>query len=230
MATPEVLKHSVIIDEEEVFKLIHNVRTVPEIQPSNFTGRVAIWAEERERRGDSIEPIVTYIENGPHRVSWVKHRGTDGQGESYCTHHLVCDCAVGIVEEDAPDRIIDQLVACRGVKQALHRRAAYVDYTYKTGEVLSALRRTETGDFEQSDTFHKFAVKTMANILELDARHPDEWPANVINGEHRVSIIATMFQLHPEVIKWYGRLLEEEGVIVDFDGETLRLNPEILAA
>ena len=88
----------------------------------------------------------------------------------------------------------------------------------------------ETGDFEQSSAFHKFVVKTIANILELDARHPEEWPGNVINGEHRVSVLSTLFQLHPEVVKWYGRLLEESGVIEDFDGEILKLSPEALAA
>ena len=73
-------------------------------------------------------------------------------------------------------------------------------------------------------------MKTIGNILELDARHPKEWPGNVINGEHRASVLATLFQLHPEVVKWYGRLLEESGVIEDFDGEILKLRPEALAA
>jgi hypothetical protein len=50
----------------------------------------------------------------------------------------------------------------------------------------------------------------------------------VISGEHRVSVLATLFQLHPEVVKWYGRMLEESGVIEDFDGEVLRLRPEAL--
>ena len=48
--------------------------------------------------------------------------------------------------------------------------------------------------------------------------------------QHRVSVLATLFQLHPEVVKWYGRMLEESGVIEDFDGEILRLSPEALAA
>ena len=48
----------------------------------------------------------------------------------------------------------------------------------------------------------------------------------MINGEHRVSVLATLFQLHPEVVKWYGRLLEESGVIEGFDGEILRLAPK----
>ena len=52
----------------------------------------------------------------------------------------------------------------------------------------------------------------------------------MISGEHRVSVLATLFQLHPEVVKWYGRMLEESGVIEDFDGEVLRLRPEALAA
>ena len=36
--------------------------------------------------------------------------------------------------------------------------------------------------------------------------------------------------LHPEVVKWYGRLLAESGVIEDFDREILKLRPESLAA
>ena len=122
------------------------------------------------------------------------------------------------------------ILGCAAVLRALQRRAAFVDYTYRTCEILAALRDPDTGDFEQSNAFHEFAVKTIASILELDARHPEEWPGNVISGEHRVSVLATLFQLHPEVVKWYGRMLEESGVIEDFDGEILRLNPEALAA
>lgn len=230
MAGPELLGHSVIVSEEEVHKLIHVAKEVREPQPSNFTGRVAIWAEERELRGDSIGHAVTYIENGPHHVSWVKHEGINDQGETYCMHHLVCDCAAGKVDENTPEKLVEQLLVCRGVRQALQRRAAYVGYTYRTGEVLSALRDPETGDFEQPNVFHETAVKTVASILELDAKHPQEWPGNTINGEHRVSILATMFQLHPEVVKWYGTMLEDAGVITDFDGETLKLRPDALAA
>ncbi len=43
-------------------------------------------------------------------------------------------------------------------------------------------------------------------------------------------MLATLFQLHPEVVKWYGRMLEESGVIEDFDGEILRFRSEALAA
>ncbi len=230
MARRDVLKHSVTIDEEEVFSLIHRPKEVIEPQRSNFTGRVAIWAEERERRGDSINPIMTYTENGPHRVSWVRREGLDDDGIPYCTHHIVCDCAILTPEKASPSAVVDQAVACGGVLRALQRRAAYVDHTYRTGEILAALRDPETGDFEQSNSFHKFAVKSIGSLLDLDARHPEEWPANVINGEHRVSVLSTLFQLHPEVVKWYGRMLEEEGIISDFDGESLKLRPEALAA
>lgn len=104
-------------------------------------------------------------------------------------------------------------------------RAALVDRTYRTREILNALRDTEVGDFEQPVSFHRFAVKTIGVVLELDALHPEEWPATVISGQHQVSILSTMLQLHPEVVRWYGRILEDEGTI-DFDGETMRLTAD----
>ena len=64
MASGEVLRHSVSIDEQEVFCLIHKPVELPEIQPSHFVGRVASWAEYAERRyGDSINPVMTYVES-----------------------------------------------------------------------------------------------------------------------------------------------------------------------
>ena len=231
MKTGKVLRHSVSIDEEEVFGLIHKPVEVLELQPSRFEGRVASWAEHAERRyGDSISPVITYLENGPHRVSWIRHEGEDWRtGERFSTYHVVCDCMAG-VEGNSPRESVDAILGCPAVLHALQRRAAFVDHTYRTCEILAALRDPETGDFEQPNAFHKFAVKTIGNLLELDARHPDEWPGNVLSGEHRVSVLATLFQLHPEVVKWYGRMLEESDVIEDFDGEILRFRTEALAA
>ena len=231
MSSGKILRHSVSIGEQEVFSLIRKPVELRELQPSGFVGRVASWAEHAERHyGDSINPVMTYVESGPHRVSWIYHEGEDWRsGERFSAYHIVCDCSNG-VEGNSPQESVAHILGCRAVLRALQRRAAFVDHTYRTCEILAALRDHETGDFEQSNAFHEFAVKTIANILELDARHPDEWPANVISGEHRVSVLATLFQLHPEVVKWYGRMLEESGVIEDFDGEVLRLSPETLAA
>jgi hypothetical protein len=231
MRLGKILRHSVRIDEQDVFSLIHRPVELAELQPSRFTGRVASWAEHAERRYcDSINPVITYVESGPHRVSWIYHEGEDWRtGERFCTYHIVCDCIAG-VEGNSPRESVERILGCAAVLRALQRRAAFVDHTYRTCEILAALRDPGTGDFEQSGAFHTFAVKTIASILELDARHPDEWPGNVIHGEHRVSVLATLFQLHPEVVKWYGRLLEESGVVEDFDGEILRLRPEALAA
>lgn len=231
MASGEILRHSVNIDENEVFGLIHKPIELPEIQPSNFEGRVKTWAESVEfYYGDSVNHVMTYVESGPHRVSWVHHEGEDWRtGEQFCMHHVICDCIAG-VEGNSPRESVDQILACTGLRHALQRRAAFVDHTYRTTEILAALRDPDTGDFEQSNSFHKFAVKTIGDLLELDAKHPKEWPGNVISGEHQVSVLATLFQLHPEVVKWYGSMLEESGVITDFDGETLKLNPDALAA
>jgi len=78
MSSGKILGHSVSIDEEEVFSLIHKPVELPELQPSRFAGRVASWAEYAERRyGDSINPVMTYVESGPHRVSWIHHEGED---------------------------------------------------------------------------------------------------------------------------------------------------------
>ncbi|MBA3757959.1 hypothetical protein H0X09_03830 [Candidatus Saccharibacteria bacterium] len=219
MTSSETLGHSVTIDEEEVYSLIHNVKSVREIQPTQFTGRVAIWGEIMEQKGNRINPKLTYMEGG-HRTSWVENEGIDeATGEEFCIHHVVCDCS-GNYDENSPQKVVKRTAKCLSALKALQRRAAYVDYTYRTTEVLDALRDPTAGDFEQSNTFHKVAVKTIANIIELDIRHPEEWPANVINGQHQASILATLLQVNPEVVKWYGRFLEEKGIVV-FDGETL---------
>lgn len=140
---------------------------------------------------------------------------------------MVCDCAGG-VEGNSPEALVEQAAKCETVMQILQKRAAFVDYVYRTGEILAALRDRDEGDFEQPGKFHIFAVKTIASVLELDARHPAEWPANIIQGQHQTSILATMLQLHPEVVRWYGTLLEEKGII-NFDGETLSLTTETLS-
>ena len=182
MRSGKILRHSVSIDEEEVFSLIHIPLAVHEFQPSRFVGRVAAWAEQAERRyGDSVNPVMTYVENGPHRVSWIYHEGDDWRsGERFSTYHIVCDCIAG-VEGNSPRESVDYVLGCGAVLRALQRRAAFVDHTYRTCEILAALRDPDTGDFEQPNAFHTFAVKTIASILELDARHPEEWPGNVIS-------------------------------------------------
>ena len=59
MASGGVLRHSVSIDEGEVFGLIHRPVELLELRPSGFAGRVASWAEYAERRyGDSITPVM----------------------------------------------------------------------------------------------------------------------------------------------------------------------------
>ena len=47
MVSNEILRHSVRIDEQEVFCLIHKPVELPEIQPSQFVGRVASWADRK---------------------------------------------------------------------------------------------------------------------------------------------------------------------------------------
>ncbi len=108
MTSGEVLRHSVSIDEQEVFCLIHKPVELLELQPSNFAGRVASWAEHAERRyGDSINPVMTYVESGPHRVSWIYHEGEDSRsGERFCTYHIICDCIAG-VEGNSPQESVD---------------------------------------------------------------------------------------------------------------------------
>ena len=231
MRTGKILRHSVSIDEEEVFSLIHTPVELLEPQPSRFDGRVASWAEHAEqplRRLDQPRHDLRRERAASRLVDPPRGRG-HALGRAFCVYHIVCDCIAG-VEGNSPQESVAHILGCTAVLRALQRRAAFVDHTYRTCEILAALRDPETGDFEQPNAFHEFAVKTIASILELDARHPEEWPGNVISGEHRVSVLSTLFQLHPEVVKWYGRMLEESGVIEDFDGEILRLRPEALAA
>ena len=211
--------------------MIHKPVELPELQPSRFAGRVASWAEYAEGRyGDSINPVMTYVESGPHRVSWIYHEGEDWRsGERFCTYHIVCDCIAGSRETLRASPSITSWAA-RAVLRALQRGRPSSTTPIEPARSWPPCETPRPATSSSPNVFHKFAVQTIASILELDARHPEEWPGNVINGEHRVSVLATLFQLHPEVVKWYGRLLEESGVIEDFDGEILRLSPETLAA
>ena len=51
----KILRHSVSIDEHEVFSLIHKPVELQEPQPSRFADRVAAWAEDAARRYGDIE-------------------------------------------------------------------------------------------------------------------------------------------------------------------------------
>ena len=139
---------------------------------------------------------MTYVESGPHRVSWNDHEGEDSRsGERFSTYHIICDCIAG-VEGNSPRN------------PSLTSWAVEPSSTLFRGGRLSSITSivrvrsgrpsdTGTGDFEQSNAFHQFAVKTIASILELDARHPKEWPGNVINGEHRASVLSTLSSCTP---------------------------------
>src|SRR3954452_16072894 len=120
MRSGKILRHSVAIDEQEVFGLIHRPLELLEVQPSRFEGRVASWAEHAERSyGDSINPVMTYVENGPHHVSWIHHEGEDWRsGEPFCGYHIVCDCING-VEGNSPQDSVDHVLGCRAVLRAL---------------------------------------------------------------------------------------------------------------
>jgi hypothetical protein len=104
----------------------------------------------------------------------------------------------------------------------LQQRAAFVDHTYRTREIMKVFRDEETGDFEQPDVFHDLGMRTVANVLELDFLHPAEWPGNLIQGRHQVSILSTMLQLHPSVVGWYCKRMEEQG-IVELEGDSVKL-------
>lgn len=222
MPSPELLSHSIVIGEEEVHRLIGKAKPVLEVQPARFGGRVELWARECEARDGQIDEVVTYMVNG-HRVSYVENQGIDPDTEEeFDVFHVACDCALGYVDAVAPSELVPKVVQCGNTQIALQRRAAWVDHTYRTSEMLYHLRDETTGDFEQSNDYHILAMNSLAYVLELDALHPEEWPATIISGQHQASIMSTMLQLHPDVVRWYGQMMERAGVI-EFDGETMRL-------
>ena len=147
-------RHSVSIHEEEVCALIHRPVELHELQPSRFTGRVASWAEHAAHRyGDAINPVMTYVGTG--RIAsrgsttrgWIGGRGNVRRLPPRLRLHRRRrgQLAVGVRRFD---------LGCRAVLRALQRRAAFVDHTYRTCEILAALRDPSTGDFEQPNTFH----------------------------------------------------------------------------
>lgn len=226
MAFDDTFKHRVKIDEEAVFGLTGKAREVLELRPSHFAGPVAEWAEERENQfGDTVIPRHVYMEvqNGKsHRVAWVYHRGYNLDAETdYEEHHIVCDCLLNAERAGEPERMFE----CPAVFTTLTKRAAFINFTYKTDEVARAFMDPDIDDFGQPPKYHEFNIKTMAMVLEHDLRHPESWMANLTNGMHHASSMAVILQLPREVVCWYAKSMEQAGFI-DFDGENMCLSEE----
>lgn len=226
MAFDDTFKHRIKIDEEVVFGLTGKAKEILEVQPNHFAGPVAQWAEERaEKFGDTVIPRHVYMEvqNGrSHRVAWVYHRGYNlDTEEGYEEHHIACDCLLQIVEQDRNEVMKE----CPAIFNTLTKRAAFVNFTYKTDEIARSLANPDLGDFEQPKTYHEINLKTMAMVLEHDLRHPEAWMANWVNGINHAGSMSVILQLPREVVCWYAENLQEAGYI-DFDGENMRLTSE----
>lgn len=225
MAFDDTFRFTPPVDEREVFGLIGKAKKVRELQASGFEGPVAQWAELRQQRfGDTVIPRHTYLEridNKPHRVSWVYHNELDFEnGQNHCFHHIVCDCALEI--EYSGTEEFYAIFGCQALMSVLNKRAWLVNATYMIDEVRSPFFQPELDDLGQTNAYHNLGVRTIAYLLEYDARHPEGWVANVMSGEHTASLLGLVLQQQPAVVRWYAELLQQEEVI-DFDGETLRL-------
>lgn len=219
MAFDDTFRHSSFIDESEVFSHIGIAKPVVELKPSNFEGPMQEWADERDTNfGDSIISRLVYVDKvgrEDHRVAWVRHSGIDFEnGESFCLHHIACDCILEADRDLDPDRIF----SCEALLSVLNKRGWWVSTQYRFDEVLKYYKNPDVGDFEQSDDHHYFVTRSIAYILEHDYRHPEAWMGNIRSGCHLNSLMSVIMQKPPEVMRWYGEIMCQAGVI-DFDGE-----------
>ncbi len=232
MSFDETLRPHSNFDESVVFELVGKAQEVRELRPSNFEGPVAVWANVREQKfGDTILPRHVYTERSgdeEHRVAWVYHSGIDFEsGETFSDHHIACDCLLEAEQSDSQDPILP--LDCDALRSVLNKRAWFVNATFRIDEVMKVFKDGKAGDYEQLPAVHDFSVRTIAYLLEHDTRHPESWVGNVITGQHQVSLLSVVMQQPPEIIRWYGELLEQTG-LVEFDGETLSLTEDALAA
>lgn len=229
MAFDETFKRRVDIDEERVYALTRQAQTVRELQPSNFDGPIAEWADGRmQDYGDTIIPRYVYDDSAggrPHKVAWIYHAGVDfDDGESFCRHHIACDCLL----ESERSGDAELMFGCNALLSVLNKRAWFINDTYSAQRVLRqipALPKEALFGANSESMEKAFAIATMGYILEHDVRHPEAWVGNILDGEHQATLLALILQQDPDEVRENAEIMERNGA-AEFDGETIKLSEE----
>ncbi|MBX4201652.1 hypothetical protein KW803_02025 [Candidatus Saccharibacteria bacterium] len=231
MAIDETFRPRIYFDEQEVFEDIGRATRLRQLQPTNFEGPVAEWAEERTKLfGDVVISRMVFVEPGKkedHRVAWVYRSGIDLETEeTFARHHIACDCSLEADRDDELERIFQ----CQHLMGVLNKRAWQISATYGAEDILRTIpdlpEEALLGYEHGHEIFgREFSLRALSSILDHDFRHPDSWVANVIDGEHQASLMALIFQQDPAEIHQVAEILERGGV-VEIDGDTIMLTEE----
>lgn len=229
MAFDETFRPHPNFDEVEVFTLTGQAKTVRELQPSNFAGPVAEWANERMHNfGETIVPRHVYIEptasGEEHRVAWIYHDGLDLDAQqSFCMHHVACDCSQAVDNAETPKEKQEIIGNCQPLINVLNKRAWFINTTYGMDNVFSSFYDPERPAYEQTSEAESFAVSSIMYMLEHDYRHPESWMANVESGWTLINLVAKVMNLHPEDVQWFTELLKTQD-LVETDGVVISLS------
>jgi hypothetical protein len=210
--------------EEEVFGLIGKAENVIRLEPANFDGPIAAWANDRMRIfSETIVPKEVYVEQQPfkkeHRVAWVYHEGfSSATGEPFAVHHVACDCSGDVDQVQSFEEKQLIISECPGLMPVIDRHADLIDAAYHTTEILAGLNYTPgTPLREQGKTVRTFVRNSILGFLEHDYTHPESWMANIESGWTISNLMAKIFKLSPEDIDWEVEGLAASGE-VDSDG------------
>jgi hypothetical protein len=233
MAFDETFRFQSRIDEYESFRLIGVTKEYRELQPSNFDGPVAAWAEARMRDlGETIIPRHVYVETlqesgTQHRVAWVYHDGFNPDtGQSFCMHHVACDCSQEVDAAEDSDEKYEIMANCAALMRVLDKRAWLVNATYGMDNVLNHFYDQDKSAYEQNSEAQHFVIRAMMYMLEHDYRHPEGWMANVESGWNLINLMALVMRIDPEDVTWYAELLDSQG-LVETDGTVVTLSQKL---
>lgn len=233
MAFDETFRYQPKINEEEVFELIGRAQTVRQLEPSNFEGPVAHWANDRMRRfGETIIPRHVYVEQKPygkpHRVAWVYHDGFNiDTGVPFCMHHIACDCTPDVDRVDDLEEKQRIMNECDALLPVLDRQAELINYTYGVTKLLEALSFMPGAPMEEQNAeVQNFISRSIVYVLEHDYRHPESWMANVESGWNLINLQARVFQISPADLGWLAEALASQEV-VETDGVVIELSQRL---
>lgn len=185
-------------------------------------GPIGEWAEYRTRKfGEKIVSKFLYPEEVGgrlHRVAWLERKGIETEkGTPFHLHHIACDCIVE-VEDDWTT-----IFSCPGVHSALNHRAIVVAGQYGFNEIAAYFKTAEDGFPELTEKGKALAAATITALLERDKYHPSSWVANLVSGQHEVSLLAIIMNEHPDLVRELVREMEDSGLI-SVEGESVELS------
>lgn len=196
MAYIDLFRESVPIEPDRVHDICRIRKKAEIFDLVGVSEPMAEWMAKAHSIGATVVPRQVYnvrlFEQHDHRVGWFysSYREEDRVIDQ---HHIACDCIASI---DNPVEDMDKIIDCTAVIHALNHRAARV------GEVLGSKQILEYyGKSEGALTVKACAVisaKALINfVMNHEKVHPESWWANVVSGEHQISLLASILQVEP---------------------------------